>query len=620
MHTDWPGTALAIALLLSATPAALSAEVTHDGSLGEPAGLSFDGTTYTIDERAGEVLGGDNLFYSFGTFDIGAGETAKFTTTTTPAGMSLRTSIDNILGRVTGGSPSDIQGTIDALDYDHANVFLMNPYGIIFGPGARLNVNGSFHATTADYVRLGETGLFYADTNGVSTLSTAPPTAFGFLDDTVSPISVDGSRLEVIRNGSLSLIAGDITVNRDALVVSRTSGAVNIVSVASPGEVILNPLGVDANRLQKSFDRWGNIEVSDAAIGASDGGTVLIRGGRFVVTDGGFIGARSVGDGEGGNIELTAKRIEVSDGGFIGSQSLSSRSGDGGHVELTAERIEVSDGGFIGTSTGRRSRGDGGDVEIAAELIVVSNDGTIGSRALNRSLGNGGFVLLSAPRIDVHDRGSIVSQTESFGQAGIIAIDTIDLEVQQGGIIETRSDAAGDAGDIRIRGEHLSLRGGGAIVSRTSRESSGRAGDIAISARELDITNATLSSVTEGSGSAGDVAIRARDATIASTVVSTDTFSTGDGGDIELRIEGKLEITDSAELVARALGPEAGAGNAGDITIEAGEFELTDGGLITTSADRSGSDSEAGSVLIRAPAYTSRTPAFLLRRAPAALA
>lgn len=112
------------------------------------------GTTVTSTGHTLQITGGTrpdngtNLFHSFDQFNVGRPDTAQFLNTT----PSLHTS--NILGRVTGGNPSSIFGTIDTMSYPGANLFLMNPAGIVFGPNATLHVGGSVAFTTADYLRL----------------------------------------------------------------------------------------------------------------------------------------------------------------------------------------------------------------------------------------------------------------------------------------------------------------------------------------------------------------------------------------------------------------------------------------------------------------------------------
>ena len=71
---------------------------------------------------------GPNLFHSFGQFDVGAGDVANFQNTQVNGAFPATS---NILSRVTGGSPSQIYGTIQTTDFAGANLFLINPAGVV---------------------------------------------------------------------------------------------------------------------------------------------------------------------------------------------------------------------------------------------------------------------------------------------------------------------------------------------------------------------------------------------------------------------------------------------------------------------------------------------------------
>jgi filamentous hemagglutinin family protein len=159
---------------------------------------------------------GTNLFHSFDQFSVGDGYTAQFLNTT----PSLRT--HNILSRVTGGDHSSIFGTIDSTSYPGANLFLMNPAGIVVGPNATLDVGGSVAFTTADYLRLAQAngsnaGIFRADPRATPQLSSAPVAAFGFLGDNPAAIAVQKSALNLQPGQSISLIGGNITIQSGIL-------------------------------------------------------------------------------------------------------------------------------------------------------------------------------------------------------------------------------------------------------------------------------------------------------------------------------------------------------------------------------------------------------------------
>ena len=125
-------------------------------------------------------------------------------------------SVENILGRVSGGSASFIDGRLSS-QIPGANLFLMNPSGLMFGPNATLDLSGSFHATTADYIGLADGGRFDAATPSNSVLTMATPEAFGFLGGNPAAISINQSNLEVPRGETLSLAGGEYRNRRGNL-------------------------------------------------------------------------------------------------------------------------------------------------------------------------------------------------------------------------------------------------------------------------------------------------------------------------------------------------------------------------------------------------------------------
>src|SRR5437763_583734 len=118
------------------------AGVSTDGSLGKAKTIRLSGNAYMIGDSLGK-RDGPNLFHSLRAFSVERGMVADFLG---PAG------VQNVLVRVTGGR-SKIDGTIRTGGHlGGANFFLMNPAGVLFGPGARLDIKGSFAVTTGDYI------------------------------------------------------------------------------------------------------------------------------------------------------------------------------------------------------------------------------------------------------------------------------------------------------------------------------------------------------------------------------------------------------------------------------------------------------------------------------------
>ena len=255
-------------------------EITADGSMG----TQVAGRSIPIIPSVGVPYRNSNQFHSFGQFNVFQGESATFTGPNT---------INNIIGRVTGGSQSFIDGMLSS-EINGANLYLLNPSGVLFGPNASLDVSGSFHVSTADYLRLGDDGVFYASISENSTLTIDPPSAFGFLSDNPAGISIQQSSLEVPNGETISLVGGDIDIvgsgiaNNAKKVIVAPSGRINIASVDSAGEVAFNAPGEEPDLKMQSFDRLGNIEISNSAyidaIG-NPGGKIVIRGGNFFLTD-----------------------------------------------------------------------------------------------------------------------------------------------------------------------------------------------------------------------------------------------------------------------------------------------------------------------------------------------
>ena len=260
---------------------------------------------------------GDNLYHSFAQFNVGTGDIAQFQTGT----PFPNTSVHNILGRVTGNSPSAIFGTIDsATYYPTANFFLLNPNGIIFGPNATLNIGGTTHFTTADYLKLADGQLFKAmpDLAADALLSTFAVAAFGFSGLSPAAITVQGSHLTVANGTGLSLVGGNrgftytnpdtdatptvpggMTITGGKL--SAPGGQINIASVASAGDISASDF------MPTSGMAMGNIALSQGAIvdvSGDGGGTVRIRGGQFVM-DSANLTANSTGNATGAAIAIS---------------------------------------------------------------------------------------------------------------------------------------------------------------------------------------------------------------------------------------------------------------------------------------------------------------------------
>ena len=104
-----------ILILISVTTLSTNAEVITDGTLGQK--INLPGPNFQITPDLGQQHGG-NLFHSFQDFNLNSLESATF---------SGANNIQNILSRVTGGNPSNIDGLIRST-IPNANFYFLNPF------------------------------------------------------------------------------------------------------------------------------------------------------------------------------------------------------------------------------------------------------------------------------------------------------------------------------------------------------------------------------------------------------------------------------------------------------------------------------------------------------------
>ena len=614
-------------------------------------GVGSLGTTVTADSHTVQITGGTrpgngtNLFHSFDQFNVGHPDTAQFLNTT----PSLHTS--NILGRVTGGNPSSIFGTIDTMSYPQANLFLMNPAGIVFGPNATLTVGGSVAFTTADYLRLAEAngshaGIFHADTTATSLLTSASVAAFGFLGTNPLAISIQGiqeSELRVQPGQSISLVGGNkgfTYTNQDmgtsASVPGGVSvtgrhllapgGQVNIASVASPGEITAGTLEYAPNVNGQSFGTFGTIQMSQqSAIDTSGegGGTILIRGGRLIV-DASTISSNT------GDIILDATSIRITDAAQITTRTATEA--NAGHIILKASgNIDMdsaidmsfplvslvgslSEGaaGHAGNITFRSSQGNMSLTN--AQVISGTSDGS----------GNAGNINIDTPHGDIHlaDKSFIFNSAErGTGTLGNIHITAHDLHLRHLSAIGGDNLSIPIPGSTKVAGNieitldgHLTLAGGSLINTGTFGPAA--SADLIISAPDILITgkdtagSSSLFTGTTSSGEGGQLRLFTDNLQLAdggtlsskSSIGVTKETPSGSGGVIS--IQGLSGPSTSVTIDGPGSGiftTAAGTGNGGAINLSAQSLTMTNGATITASSTNTGPNpGNAGDILINA--------------------
>lgn len=593
------------------------AQVTSINSSGLGTAVVQNGNVYEI---TGGTRVGSNLFHSFGNFSIAASDMAQFQSLS----LSPDFTIGNILSRVTGGNPSSIFGTIDsATFYPAANLFLMNPAGIIFGPNATLNVGGMATFTTADYLRLTDGVRFEAIPSAQdSLLSAAPVAAFGFLGSNPGAITVQGSQLMLPSSTGLSLVGGDVTIGADVETgtpasIMAPSGEIRLAGAASPGELLLPSLQSGPNMNGESFMTMARVAVSQGAfldVSGDGSGTIRIRGGEFVM-DGSVMMASSMGSldgapaavdinvqesatitngsaifvsadsmGRAGDIQITGENIHVDNG-----SALLSFTGDaqGGNVSLTGHTVSFMGGSGILTDT--IGAGEGGSITISASgEFTISGTDLYGTPSLigtsSGGDGNGGSILINAGSAVLTDRGLLDTGTSGPGRAGDIAFQVNDLDITGGAGIQSSGNAIGSSGDLTITADAVLVSGlfDQFLVSRVENSNaSGPTGAVSITARQITVTeDARINN--ESAGTSGGISMTAADSITISRRAKIRTEIIGGtetGGSIELTAP--LITMDQGLIQTKTVSP----GDAGPVRLIADTL-IIDGAQISTEAEQ----------------------------------
>ncbi|MDM8562464.1 filamentous hemagglutinin N-terminal domain-containing protein, partial [Candidatus Marithioploca araucensis] len=530
---------------------------------------------------------GGNLFHSFQDFNLNRAESATF---------SGPNSVNNVISRVTGGNPSQIDGLIRST-IPNADMYLLNPHGIMFGPNARLDVQGGFHASTADYLRLKEGGRFDARQPNNSILTVAPVEAFGFLTNSPAPLSVESSLLFVPPEKTLSLIGGNLTINQAEL--AAPYGRLNLASVAGIGEVIPKYDDFVVPTLR------GDITVQDSLIGTQGegGGAIYIRGGQFVL-DNSMVIASSFGDKDGIGIDISAEQLQ-SDNAKIMTATFDS--GQGGHLKIRATgQIILSDSILsAGTVSKFDNAGNGGTIEIEAKQLQL-NDSIMEAETFG--VGQGGNIHIKvAENITLSEKGVIFIQSSSYkdnaGDAGTLVLEANELVLSDGSFINAITDGAGQGGNIIIRvTDSIKLSGSGFFLEAGATEHAGNAGTLDLETGQLTLSESVISSKTYGPAQGGNIHIKVTGQVIISETSAIDLSSDNwfdEAGNIrpfkEPLLKSFLETTKSQQQEVAPYSVANDMGDAGNFVLEAGELVLKDSGI---SSNTNGSG-QGGNINIR---------------------
>jgi filamentous hemagglutinin family protein len=598
-----------------------NAQVVGDRTLPTPTRVTPQGNRIEITEG---TRAGSNLFHSFERFSVPENSSVVF---------NNDAAVGNIFSRVTGRSASRIDGEMRA--NGSANLFLINPNGIVFGANASLNIGGSFVGSTADRLTFANGSEYSAvnpEVDPVLTVSVPVGLQFGNgLETRSGQIQIQGNGHNLVLNSpadpsvnrsdrpvglqvnsgrTLALIGNSLALQGGNL--TAADGRIELGSVAL-GQVNLEPIALGWRLDYSEVSALGEISLTQAAsleASGDRGGAIRVQGRNVRIADASAMLADTLGSGTGGTLMVRASgRLRLTgfttspSGAFVSRLSTDvgvGATGNGGNLRVVTPTLQIDNGGQI--SSGTFGAGDGGNLQLRTETIQISGGSLVGPSGLfvpvaANASGNGGRLILNTNLLQLDDRAQIAASTFGEGNAGRLDLRANLVELRGGSdilaIVELGATGNGDR--LNLIADRVRLMDGSQISTLTA--GAGDAGDVNISAEEIELVGSTrqfasgfLASVEpQSTGSGGSIRVAAERLQIRDGgEISTATFGAGRAGNLvvnaaDIEVNGGSSAGPSALLAA-----SRGGGDGGRLTLNADRLRVAAGGQIVTSTSGEG--------------------------------
>ncbi|MCX7037323.1 MAG: filamentous hemagglutinin N-terminal domain-containing protein [Proteobacteria bacterium] len=524
-------------------------------ALGLPTGQQVvAGSATTSTPVAGSLLINQTsqaAILNWQSFNIAAGEKVQFLQ---PNSASVA------LNRVLGNDASRIFGSLSS----NGQVFLLNPNGVLFAPGSRIDTGGLVVSTQsisdADFMagRYQFTGAANGEVRNQGSINALPG---GYVLLSGRQVSNDGD-ISAPR-GSVGLIAGErVTMDRagdgmvrfsvDAAAVdARVANAGRIT--ADGGRIALLASAVDG-ALATVVNQSGQLRANSISetngiitLGGGESGTVSVTGSVTAAGD-------DAGE-QGGQIRVLGDRVGL----FAGTALDATGTAGGGQVlvggnlqgkgpEQNASYAYVDTSARIDVSA--TAVGDGG------KAIVWSDRGTQFAGSVDArggaAGGNGGFVEVSGR--DHLSFAGTSDRSAVAGRAGTLLLDPTNLTIDNSSDsnINAVTPFAPTAAPSVLTWNSIksSLAGGNVVVTTAGTPESGEAGDITVAAASGDLTSGN-SLTLRAAGSLGSINVNAAITNTGAGALSLE----ADGGislDSAITLGGNLSLSTQGALTQSA--------------------------------------------------------------------
>ena len=535
---------------------------------------------------------GNNLFHSFEEFSVPDGSTALFDLGT------INQDVQNIISRVTGNKRSQINGIIRI--NDAANLFLINPQGIVFGANAELDIRGSFLASTANSIQFPDGREFSArnsSTPPLLSINVPIGLQFGANPAPIENQSTGGLHLDSLQ--TLALVGGELRFPGGHLTAPQ--GRIELGSVGENSFVQITPTINGFTLGYEGVENFQDIHLSQQSIVDASGtgsGFIHIQGGQVNLTQASQILANTEGNIDGGDITIQAEQLNLKEGAFVSASTF----GDGaaGRLMVNAASVEI-----IGT----RNLQEVLDTLFEEKTITLPELGT-GLFSLSFGSGAANSLIINTETLSLQEGGFISTSPFSTGSGGDMMVRASESVELVGSELFADSYGQGDAGQLTVQTRQLRASEGGGIFNSTF--DAGRGGNVRIQASDsIELIGTTpdgrfksaiaSNAFEDATQATGNVIIETRRLTIQDGAgIGAATFGTAQGGTVNVQASDSVELigTSANGRELSSLNTQSfGTGAAGDIEVYTRRLVLRDGGVISTTTQNAG---RAGRLVVRA--------------------
>ncbi len=602
--------------------------------------ISSDGTTNTTVNSKGNnfdilngIQKGNNLFHSFKEFSIPKGSSATFDNST---------DVVNIINRVTGGNISNIDGLIKA--NGSANLFLINPAGIVFGENSRLDIGGSFFGSTAESI-LFEDGFEFSAVNPQNEPLLTVSVPLGLqMGTNPGDIAVSGNGhnqtyeinglpfnrrnstegLKVSEGENISLVGSNISF--DGGVLTAESGRIELGAVGKNNATLVN-LNPSDSGWRLGYDQntsLGNIQLTERSLidaSGSGSGSISLQASQVELLKGSTVLLQNTGPSAAGDIQINANEALILRGNSLARTAISQilaeslGNGKGADIAIETQQLKIQDGSTITSAT--YGFAHGGKVQVRAtdkiELSGFAPNNPIFTSFLgsvNYGLaGASGDVSIVTNQLDLKDGSSVLALSRGVSKAGDVTVDATEF-VKLSGInpltqtvsnVSVFAFASGDAGNLRIDTEKVMVKNGAQITSSTL--ASGNAGDLTINASKFIEVEGKFIGFSSIFPSQILAASYLADANVRQAL-RLPPSPTGESGNLNINTP-NLRVLNQGSVSVRNDGP---SGNAGSLKVNADSILLDNQSSLTAIA----TEGEGGNIVLDAKTLDIRNESSIL--------